>query len=350
MPSRRSPNLLKLVLKLQGSRVGITLSQITEDFGCHYRTAQRMLADIETLLPAGQLIKTEEWHEETKWRIEEQTLTTLLDLEAKELAALETAIESLKKSNLLDMAANLEDLETKVRNITLAEENKKNNPSVEKNGARSRSKFARKEREAFEANEFHGFALEPGPSIAAEPEIWERLNDAIQQNFKIGIWYHAPYEREAKTIDPLCPFGILIGRFHYLIGFPDNNHSSLSTYRLDRITRLFVHKDRFRRPRNLTIQDVAARSFGPDLSEEPQEIVLRISRVASHEFKRFEFHPRQRVTEQSDKSLRVEFTASGLKELCWELMRWEGGVRIQKPKALKEEMARQLELSSKTVA
>lgn len=58
------------------------------------------------------------------------------------------------------------------------------------------------------------------------------------------------------------------------------------------------------------------------------------------------FHPRQRLVEEPGGSLRVEFTAGGLQEMCWHLFTWGGEVEIVKPVRLRRMMRELLAAAS----
>jgi predicted DNA-binding transcriptional regulator YafY len=345
MPSQGSPKYLQLVLMLQQSRVGITLNDIREEFGCSYRTAQRMLAAVQPHIPLDQWIETEVWRDRKRWRIDKQPLKLLLDLNAGELSALGEAIRFLRQNHQERTASTLASLETKVLNLTIAKEDAEQEINT-KSGAKPGifcSRLAKHERDAELLAEARGFAMRPGPRLPTDAKQLNALESAIAGNHVIRFSYHDVGAREPGTVIA-CPFGLLVGRFHYLVAFPDNRPESMTIYRLDRLRIIKILDKTFERPISPTMQEITARSFGVD-RDEPRRVVWRFSRKAAEEAARFKFHTSQKTTKRSDGKLTVAFFAGGIREMCWELFQWAGEVEIVEPKELKEEFERQLQLA-----
>jgi predicted DNA-binding transcriptional regulator YafY len=67
-------------------------------------------------------------------------------------------------------------------------------------------------------------------------------------------------------------------------------------------------------------------------------------RALAPDARTYVFHPSQTVTDLPDGGVLVEFTAGGLREMCWHLFTWGGEVEIVRPKRLlammREELAR----------
>jgi predicted DNA-binding transcriptional regulator YafY len=65
----------------------------------------------------------------------------------------------------------------------------------------------------------------------------------------------------------------------------------------------------------------------------------RFTPDAAKEAREFEFHPTQKMTEDPDGSLLVEFTASGWLEMAWHLYKWGDRVDVLAPAALRDMVA-----------
>jgi len=64
--------------------------------------------------------------------------------------------------------------------------------------------------------------------------------------------------------------------------------------------------------------------------------IWRFSPTAADAARDFEFHPTQKMTEEPDGSLLVEFTASGWLEMAWHLYKWGDQVEVLAPEELRE--------------
>jgi predicted DNA-binding transcriptional regulator YafY len=344
----RSPlNIFKLVMMLQGSKYGITLNNIEEEFECSRRTAQRMLSDVHVEIPPDQWIEKTYWGEPKRWRIEGQPLRVFMDLTATELDALNTSINYLRANGQEATADDLSSLETKVRNFAVAKEDWDNasSPFKKKSQNKIGSSLAKEERDAENLAELKGYALRPGPRFVLEQNHIETIEAAIAATQVLYVAYHEVGHNE-PAVQNICPFGFLIGRFTYLIAFPNRRPKAMRLYRMDQFSSILALDTIFKRPINITIEDVVAKSFGAEI-EEPRRIKWRFSAKASKEAEKFQFHPSQKVKKLSNGKLDVEFTAGGLKEMCWELFQWGDSVEILEPRELKEEMVRQLSAASR---
>jgi predicted DNA-binding transcriptional regulator YafY len=63
--------------------------------------------------------------------------------------------------------------------------------------------------------------------------------------------------------------------------------------------------------------------------------VLEFDKSVSEDVKNFHFHPTQKIKDQKDGSVKVEFTAGGSLAICWHLFKWGKLVKIIKPTSLK---------------
>lgn len=72
-------------------------------------------------------------------------------------------------------------------------------------------------------------------------------------------------------------------------------------------------------------------------------MVLRIKPHGAADALGWRFHSNQQVTEQSDGSVLVSFTASGMLELAWHLFTWADKVEIVSPPRLHDLMVNELQ-------
>jgi predicted DNA-binding transcriptional regulator YafY len=337
MSYRNAETLLLLVLWLQGSRHGLTLDELAEKLGTSRRSIQRLMAILRQgeMGTAGlALIEDEVWQRPTRFRIATRPLRTLLSMTAEELTALDEAVAALRLQNLGREAGDLARLAAKIR--ALADEAVLDNI----------------EAEVAYRTEARSFATRPGPRNPLDAGIVEAIERAIVDLCQIRFDYRRVDETEAGE-RVMCPFGIIIGKFHYLIAFDAERGAGgagehLRTYRIDRMSNIEVLDRPFVRPERPTIAEFARKSFGI-YQEPPRKVRWRFSAAKADEAANFVFHPTQTVAREPGGTLLVEFQAGGLKEMAWELFQWDGEVEILEPLELRQVMSEQIALARRTL-
>ena len=112
MSFAKAQELLKLAM-MATRRSGVTLEEIIEEFGCVYRTAQRMTEALEAAFPQTETSEGEDRRK--RWHIPARHVATLLSPSSEELAALSTGIAQLEQAGMLQEAALTRSLAQKVR-------------------------------------------------------------------------------------------------------------------------------------------------------------------------------------------------------------------------------------------
>jgi predicted DNA-binding transcriptional regulator YafY len=178
-------------------------------------------------------------------------LRDLMTLSAEELAALDLAVETLKRSGL---AVEADDL------LGLA-----------RRSWPSRQRFGRK--------------------------IVAAIAEAIKACRIVEVTYQSRGEPEPRS-RRLAPYGLLTGIRRYLVARRDDNLSGKARlYVVENIRSARVSADPFTRDPEFNLQDFARRSFGVfQHPEEYGEVVWRFSPKAAAQARGFEFHPSVRAT------------------------------------------------------
>jgi len=95
-------------------------------------------------------------------------------------------------------------------------------------------------------------------------------------------------------------------------------------------------------PDDFDLRAYAARSFGV-FQDDVEAVSLLFSAAAALDAAEYVFHPTQSFERLDDGSLRVRFSASGMRELCWHLFTWGPEVTIEAPEGLKSMMSALIE-------
>ena len=311
----KAASLLRLALKMQGTRVGVSYNDIQYDFEVSRRGAERMRDAVERVFPQMELANPGELPK--RWRIPSGTLDRLANVSAEELAELQNAISILRRDNLVEQAALLEGMSEKLSSIMKPEAMRRVAPDLEA------------------LLEAEGLATRPGPRPNVMEGVLGNLREAILACRKIRLHYRSrTTDKRSRQI--VCPYGFLYGNRHYLVAFSMN--PEIRDYRLfslSNIDKAEIMEWPFERREDFSLVEYAKRSFGV-FQEEPFDVAWKFTPEAAHDAREFRFHPSQTMEEQPDGSLIVRFRASGALEMSWHLFTWGDGVEVLEPKGFWE--------------
>ena len=316
MAFAKGQDLLKLAM-MATRRSGVSLEEIVEEWGCSHRTAQRMTDALETAFPQTELQDGDD--RKRRWHIHARAIAPLLTPSADEFAALAGAIAALDAARMTTEAANLRQLQAKVRALLPP-------------GAGTR--LAVHEEALLEAL---GHAARPGPRPTTSSDVDAAIAEALKGPFLLRIVYRRR-SQDKPSERVVAPHGLLLGVRRYLVARDTAKHSArLQHYRVEEITRAEVLPDSFELEPGFSIGTHAAKGFGSYESEaEYGEVVWRFTPEAAPHARRFVFHPTQIVEEEADGSLLVRFRASGHLEMCWHLYSWGNSVEVLQPARLRD--------------
>lgn len=317
MSFAKAQELLKLAM-MATRRSGVSLDEIMGEFGCSYRTAQRMTEALESIFPQTEVSEGED--RKKRWHIPARHVAALLSPSPEELAALSTGIAQLEQAGLVQEAALTRSLAQKVRALVPPEKG---------------TRLTVDEEALLEAL---GHAARPGPRPAAIREVDTAIYEALKGPFLLRF----PYKKRGQTkpVDRIvAPHGLLLGVRRYLVARDTAKPLSapLQHYRVEEITEAEVLPESFEFDADFDIRRHAERGFGSyENSAEFGSVVWRFSPEAAAHARRFLFHPTQVVEDEPDGSLLVRFRASGLLEMCWHLYSWGDKVEVLQPARLRE--------------
>ncbi len=316
MRYEKSALLLRVVLAMQGSPYGITLSDIQRDFTdkpLSRRTAERLRDAVEGLFPQMEEVSPGEVPK--RWRIPGASAAGLATVTAGEIADLKLAADLLRRDNMQAQALSIDTVLAKLRAMMTRQAATKVEPDLEA------------------LTEAEGLAMRPGPKPKINREHLALLREAIITRRKIKFRYLFRGSRK-KGDQTVRPYGFLYGKRHYLVAWSEfEDAKDFRTFALSNIERLELLDEGFERDEGFSIASYAERSFGV-FQEKPMEVVWKFSPKAAADAAEFQFHPSQEATPCDDGSLIVRFRAGGLREMSWHLFTWGNQVEILKPKKL----------------
>ena len=105
MRYERLTDIVRLATRLQGTRHGMTMDDIAEEFCVSRRTAERMRDAVETVF--GPLLAVDTGDKRLHWRLQSTSLRGLVQVSPEALAELETAASHLDRTGPAERAGML---------------------------------------------------------------------------------------------------------------------------------------------------------------------------------------------------------------------------------------------------
>ena len=228
MRYERLKDIVKLAIRMQGLRGGVTLDEIQAEFAVGRRTAERMRDAVEWAF--GPLEIADGGDNKRHWRLRSDALRRLAPLSAEELAELESAAESLERTGFEARAAALRELHTKLR------------------AAQRTDSLARIEADIEALVQAEGLAMRPGPRPSLDRDLLARLREAITTCRIVEVRYlsQSTGRHSRQRIEP---YGLLYGNRPFLVGRTDWN-DAMRLWRLANMSEAHVTGESFHaRPR-----------------------------------------------------------------------------------------------------
>ena len=318
MRLEKANRLIELARKLAASAEGLTLDQIAKEFSVNRRTAERLRDAVRELYPTLEEISDGRLH---RYRIPGGLDRLSLQPTAEELAELELSADRLESEGAAHRAETLRSLVRKLKASIRPSVKTRLEPDIEimRDAAR--------------------FIVYAGPRRKAAPEVMSAITQGLLAGRTITFRYNRTGKRRSGV--EVVPFGMLYANRYFLVG------AKLGTprpflWRLDRMEHVELGPTAAVPPDDFDLQVYAARSFGV-FQDNVEDVSLLFSAAAASDAAEYVFHAAQSFERLDDGSLRVRFSASGMRELCWHLFTWGPEVTIEAPEDLKTMMSALLE-------
>ena len=313
----RLADIVRLAVRLQGARGGVTLADIQDEFAVSRRTAERLRDAVEMAFGPLELPETG-GDNRRRWRLKSDALRRLVSVSADELAALESAAAALERAGFGEYAGALRALAVKLR-ATLRPES-----------------LARLEADLETLVQAEGLAMRAGPRPRLAAGLLALLREGIATRRVVDLRYLSRTTGR-RSRQRIRPYGLLYGNRAFLVG-PTDWAGDVRLWRLANVSDARLVVETFERDPAFDLEAYARRSFGT-FQEEPVRVVLRFDAGVVADAGAFLFHPGQRVEENADGTLTVRFEAGGIDEMCWHLFTWGESVTVEKPARLRRRLA-----------
>ena len=316
MRYERHSDIMRLAIRLQGLRSGMTIADIKNEFGVSRRTAERMRNAVEDSF--GPLERVERDGRQIHWRLQSPSLRQLVRVSADELAELGFAAESLDRAGLAERAGAMQALSVKLRAISQP---------------RSPDELDASLAALMDAE---GLAMRAGPRPQLQDGLLALLREAIKTDRVVALGYFGQSSKK-RSWQRVQPYGVLYGNRAFLVGRTTWAEET-RLWRLANASEVRITDETFERDPSFDLRRYAKQSFGI-YQEQPVQVVLRFSPKVARDAAAFLFHPDQEVTENKDGTVTVRFKAGGMEEMCWHLVTWREDITVEQPKRLRRRLA-----------
>jgi predicted DNA-binding transcriptional regulator YafY len=316
--------LLRLALALQGTSQGLSIAEMMTRIGelqgkkpVSRKTAERYRDALRDTFP--QLKESKEVDGLLRYSIPAGILNRHISISALELAELHLATTRARQEGQGVAASTLAALETKLRALL---------PD------KLKTKIGNELEDLLEAE---GFAMRPMPRPEIDTQILGLIREALMKRVTIELTYQS---RRGGTLteQEVEPAGLLFGIRHYLVAFgvtankPYPHNYALGHIKSIMLTnRSFVPRDGF------DLRAYAERSFGVYQDQDVSAVTWIFAPDRASDVMEFQFHPTEQKELLPDGSVKVTFTAGGLREMAWHLFTWGKSVRVVGPEALQSQ-------------
>ena len=310
MRYERVEDIVKLVMMMQTQSRGVSLNDIQDEFEVSRRTAERMRDAVVRIFPQIEIVDS--FDRIRRWKFK-TSYNGLVAFTPEEILQLETAKNKFESEGFCEKSACLDEIIRKLKVV-----NKKDTASIET--------------DVEALLEAEGFAIRQYPRFKINKEVLEIIREAIKSFKKIEIEYQ-PKDKEKYTCI-VHPYGVLYGEKHYLVAYSEPR-KDIRLFTLSSIQSIKILNEYFEKDEKFSLADYAQNSFGV-YQEKPYKIQLKFDKEIAEDVLNYHFHPTQKIKQENDGSVIVDFTAGGSMAICWHLFRWGRHVEIVKPTSLKK--------------
>jgi predicted DNA-binding transcriptional regulator YafY len=308
----RVEDIIKLVILMQSKYNGVSIEDIQEHFQVSRRTAERMRDAVLRLFP--QIDEVQNTGRVKRWAFKNYSVSELISFTPEEFAELENTRKKLELDGLNNKAETINEILSKIKVLNKAEQ-------------------SRIETDLEALLEAEGYAIRQYPRFKVEKQTLEKIRDAIKAFKKLEVAYKKK-EGDLNTYI-LHPYGLLYGEKNYLVAYSELRQE-VRMYILSNIQEIKVIDEYFEKDENFDLTKYSENSFGI-YQEEPLKVALEFDKSVAEDVKNFHFHPTQKIKDNKDGTVKVEFTAAGSLAICWHLFKWGKLVKVIKPASLKKE-------------
>lgn len=329
----RMNDILQIVIRMQGTREGLTLAEIADDLGGNTsrRTAERIKNAILNSFPQIDELESNDRFKRwgfTNWTGQREFISGLISFTQEELLELEKLKKHSKTKCDEARIKAVKGVTDKIK--ALMRDSRDNTDYLEEN-----IKILL---------ELEGYAISQYSKENLDFNVLKTIRTALKAKRLLSFKYTK--RNSIETVRTVEPYGVLYNFKNYLVA----NDGGIKLFDICNIEDIKLEKETFKLDKDFSLEKFASKSFGI-YQEKPLIVKLLFDKESSNDAKNYYFHPTQAITENPDGTVQVLFIAGGTKAICWELFKWGEHVKILAPQELKDiytdELRRVLEIAKK---
>ena len=306
----RTERLFALILLLQ-TRPGLTARQLAEHFGVSRRTIFR---DLRALSEANVPLT---YAEGGGYEILEGYQLPPLMFTAREAATLLIGTAFMKRQPDASLRADADAVALKIRSVL----------------PRSIREYIDRLQERIVIDPYW---LQTMQGSDEEAGYWYELSEAIARQQSVHLEYYVP-SRDEVTQRRVDPLGLVYYTDHWNLIAYDHLRKDIRNFRLDRIQRLTVLRERFTPPRDFDLNAYLEAQGAPT---EAHRIRLRFARP-TYRWARRSIPARIESEQETAEGVEVTFAFENLEYLARWLLRYGTEVEVLEPEALRAQLRAQ---------
>lgn len=170
-------------------------------------------------------------------------------------------------------------------------------------------------------------------------EIFARLVQAIQECYRVKLWYYTARtgQNSERVVEP---YGLICKRHNWYLAAYCLTRKNTLVFRVDQIADINPYQnDHFQHPPDFSVKDFMAGSWGVLNDGEFHRVRLKFSPAVAHRVKKLVYHPTQKIEEElADGSVVMSFQVCGIAEMKTWIVQWGDMVEVLEPPRLREDM------------
>jgi proteasome accessory factor B len=178
--------------------------------------------------------------------------------------------------------------------------------------------------------------MQPTGALSGKKPYYEQLVDAIAGRRCVRMRYGSLTEWD-EIGTKLSPYRLLFSRHSWYVIGRSSLHRATRTFNVGRIVQLEVLADRFKIPRQFSLDRYLGNAWhlipesGPD-----QDVTVRFSPTVAQNVAEVSWHKTQRTEMNDDGTLDFHVTVSGIHEMSWWILGYGDHAEVLHPKSLRD--------------
>jgi len=180
------------------------------------------------------------------------------------------------------------------------------------------------------------------PCTRLSPEIWDTIAKAIRDNKRLKICHAGPGEK-ACTERKVDPYYLVSHKGEWYLSSHCHNRNSIRTFAVSRIRKAEILEETFTMPAAMTQHKMYGDQLGVIWKPEFHKVRIRFSPEVAPYIRERQWHPAQKIKDQRNGGLILEFTTNHLNEVKDWVLSWGAGARALAPKGFVEKVRNALQ-------